>query len=223
MKKGTGSLLRAETLSQQKVIDFLDSIARNSQRYKDTYSIGLSHFQTFLHERYPNYTLENIIDKLASEVNVYTLLDNFVSYLIERKLATATITLHVAAIRSYLQYHDLDISPAKFKRRVKIPKNHREDEEPIDAEDIRKILLSCQNRRLKPYLLVLATCGCRMLEALATRCKDIDFSVIPTKIHIRKEYAKTRVGRDVYISDEATKFLKERLEWKYRKRNYKKP
>ena len=220
-KKGSGLLLRQEVLSQQKVIDFLDSIARNSVRSKDTYSIGLSHFETFLHGRYANgYTLENIIDKISSnEINVYTILDNFVSYLISLgRLSTATITLHVAATRSYLQYYDVDISPTKFKRRVKIPKNHREDEEPLDASDIRKILLSCQNRRLKPYLLVLGSCGCRTLEGLATRCKDIDFSVNPTKIHIRKEYAKTRVGRDVYISDEATKFLKEWLEWKYRKR-----
>jgi integrase len=220
-KRGDGLLLIQETISQQKVIDFLESIARNSVRSKDTYSLGLSHFQTFLN-RHPNYgdgyTLETIIDKiLSSEVNVYTLLDNFVSYLLSlRRLSTATITLHVAAIRSYLQYYDVDISPTRFKRRVKMPKNHREDEEPIDATDVRKILLSCQNRRLKPYLLIIASCGCRTLEALAIRCKDIDFSVTPTRIHIRKEYAKTRVGRDVYISDEATKFLKEWLEWKYR-------
>jgi integrase len=219
-KKGQGLLLRQETISQQKVIDFLDSIARNSHRSKDTYLIGLSHFQTFLHSHHNGYTLENIIERISSdEVNVYTLLDNFVSYMISLgRLSTTTITLQVAATRSYLQYYDVEISLTKFKRRVKIPKNHREDEEPLDASDIRKILLSCQNRRLKPYLLLLATCGCRTLEGLATRCKDIDFSVTPTKIHIRKEYAKTRVGRDVYISHEATKFLKEWLEWKYRKR-----
>ena len=188
-KKGQGLLLRQETISQQKVIDFLDSIARNSHRSKDTYSIGLSHFQTFLHGRYNGYTLENIIEKILSEqINVYTLLDNFVSYMISLgRLSTATITLHVAATRSYLQYYDVDISIVKFKRRVKIPKNHREDEEPIDVTDIRKILLSCQNRRLKPYLLILGSCGCRTLEGLAMRCKDIDFSVTPTRIHIRKE------------------------------------
>jgi integrase len=228
-KKGGGLLLLQQTISQQKVIDFLNSIARNSEKSKITYSLGLAHFQTFLHEHYkdanPNYTLENVIDRiLSNELNVYNLLDNFVSYLISLgRLSTATITLQVAATRSYLQYYDIDISPTKFKRRVKMPKNHREDEEPIDGADIRKILLSCQNRRLKPYLLVLASCGCRTLEALAIRCKDIDFSVSPTKIHIRKEYAKTRVGRDVYISDEATKFLKEWLEWKYRIREKQTP
>lgn len=58
-----------------------------------------------------------------------------------------------------------------------MPKLYREDEQPIDAEDIRKILLA--------------------VEALTIRVTDCDFSVGPTKIHIRKEYAKTRVARDI--------------------------
>jgi hypothetical protein len=55
----------------------------------------------------------------------------------------------------------------------------------------------------------------RATECLAIRIKDIDFLVNPTKIHIRKEYAKTRTGRDIYISDEATLYLKQWIQWKY--------
>jgi integrase len=54
----------------------------------------------------------------------------------------------------------------------------------------------------------------RAVEATAIRQKDIDFSTSPTKIHIRKEYAKTRAGRDIYISDEATQYLKQWIDWK---------
>jgi len=67
----------------------------------------------------------------------------------------------------------------------------------------------------KAYLLVLASGGMRAVEGLAIRIKDIDFSVTPTKIHIRKEFVKTKVSRDIYISDEATRYLKQWLEWKY--------
>jgi hypothetical protein len=49
----------------------------------------------------------------------------------------------------------------------------------------------------------------------------LNFSVNPTKFHIRKEYAKTRVARDIYISDEATYHLKHWIDWKYRKRDSK--
>jgi|SRR5215831_10227566 len=68
-----------------------------------------------------------------------------------------------------------------FRRKVRIPKIYREDEEPLDVHDIRRILLSCNNRRLKAYLLVLASTGIRATEGLAIRLKEIDFTDNPTK------------------------------------------
>jgi hypothetical protein len=56
----------------------------------------------------------------------------------------------------------------------------------------------------------------RSSECLAIRLKDCDFSVSPTKIHIRAEFSKTRVSRDIYISIEATKYLLDWISWKYR-------
>jgi integrase len=121
----------------------------------------------------------------------------------------------VAAVRSYLAYCDIDLIPSKFRMKVRMPKIYREDEEPLDIHDIRRILLSCNNRRLKAYLLVLASSGIRATERLAIRLKDISFTDNPTKIHIRKEYSKTRIARNIYISDEATQYLKQWLNWKY--------
>ena len=56
----------------------------------------------------------------------------------------------------------------------------------------------------------------RSSECLAIRLKDCDFSVSPTKIHIRAEFSKTHVSRHVYISKEATKYLQTWISWKYR-------
>jgi hypothetical protein len=209
---------------QSKVQDFLNSVARNSEKTRKLYITGLSHFQTFLSttDSYSNFTAESILKPiLKNQINVYTLLDNFVSYLVSRhknKLSPNAVSLYVAALRSYFLFQDIDIVQSKFKRRVKLPKKHREDEEPLDAAQIRELLLSCNNRRLKAYLLTLASGAMRTMEALAIRDMDCDFTIHPTKIHIRAEFAKTRVGRDIYISDEATKFLKEWLDFKYRQK-----
>ncbi|MGB5090931.1 MAG: tyrosine-type recombinase/integrase [Nitrososphaeraceae archaeon] len=213
--------------SGQKVTDFLNSAGRNSDKTREAYFSALSRFQKFLGKY--EYTLENIIEKiLKNEVDIYSLFDNFISYLLEKvpggtrprdKLSPNTISLYVAGVRSYLEYYDIDINSRKFKRRVRLPKHIREDEEPIDASDIRKILLSCNNRRVKAYLLVLASSGLRANEATAIRMSDVDFSVLPTRIHIRD--SKTKVARHVYISSEATKFLNEWLDWKYRQRRTK--
>jgi integrase len=201
----------------QRVMTFLSSIERNSLSSRYAYQNGLNHFQGFLSQKHTGYNLETILESLSrNKINQYELLDGFVSYLQAFNLTPSSIKLYVASIRSYFAYNDIDVIPSKFKRKVKMPKLYREDEEPLDVNDIRKILLNCNNRRLKAYLLLLASGGIRAAEGLAVRLCDIDFSVNPTKIHIRKEFAKTRVSRDIYISDESTYYLKQWIDWKYR-------
>jgi integrase len=202
---------------------FLDRIGNNSIRTRNNYATGLVHLQKFLHSRFNGEcNIDSVIDLiLNNQLNVYQLIDNFVFYEVSKdhdKNKPQSIKAHLIGIKSYFAYHEIDIIPSKFKRKVKMPKTLVEKEEPIDAADIRKILLSCNNRRLKAYLLVLASGGLRAVEGCAIRVKDIDFEVKPTVIHIRAEYVKTRVGRDIYISDEATRYLKQWLDWKYRER-----
>ncbi|MDQ4050978.1 MAG: tyrosine-type recombinase/integrase, partial [Thermoproteota archaeon] len=222
---------------------FLESVARGSKNSKNSYEIALKHFQGFLNNDSSSgisssdndnnnddndasgycqpYNIETILMALQNNnLNVYELVDRFVSCLVnmphQPPLASSSIANYIYVVRSYLQYHDIDINLSKFKRRVRLPKVPREDERPIDTNDIRNILLACNNRRLKGYILVLASGGMRAIEALAIRYKDIDFMVSPTKVHLRKEFTKTKAARDIYISDEATKYLKQWLDWKYR-------
>jgi integrase len=206
-------------ITDYKAVDvFLSSISRNSLRSKYAYQAGLVHFHKFLKQKYPQYDVETILKPLSnSELDIYVILDEFVSHLVNEtsNISSSSIKLYIAAVRSYFAYYDIDIIHSKFRRKVKMPKMYREDEEPLDVSDIRKILLSCNNRRLKAYLLFLASGGMRAVEGLAIRLKDIDFTVSPTKIHIRREYSKTKTARDIYISDEATQHLKQWINWKY--------
>ena len=211
--------IRKEIERFPKVSSFLHSMGRNSTSSERAYLNGLVSFQYFLlqDDKLNSYSVDSIILPLSGEeINIYELLDNFVSFLTSQKLSVPTIKLYMTAVRSYFAYHDIDIVTPKFKRKVKMPKAYREDEEALDVEDIRNILLVCNNRRLKAYILLLASGGFRAVEALAIRLKDTDFSSSPTKIHVRKEFSKTKAARDVYISDEATKYLKDWMDWKYR-------
>jgi integrase len=182
------------------------------------------HFENFLEEKYkfkPERIISSLLSKLKKDqkINVYELLDNFVTYLTSNTtVSSLTIKLYVAAVRSYLEFYDIDVVPSKFRRRVKIPRYYREDEYPIDVHDIRKLLLKCTNRRLKAYLLVLASSGMRPIEACALRILDVDFTVTPTKVHVRKEYSKTKRSRDVYISEEAKHYLNDLIKWKYKEK-----
>ena len=166
----TRSLLIQE---QTEVHDFLESVGRNSEKTRKLYGFSLLHFQEFLSsdDIYSKFTVNSILKPVSkNQIDVYTLLDHFVSYLVSKhnkKLSPNSISLYVAAIRSYLLYHNIDIVVSKFKRRVKLPKKHKEDEEALEATEIRKILLSCNNRRLKAYLLTLASGAMRAIEAIA--------------------------------------------------------
>jgi integrase len=181
------------------------------------YLTGLTQLNNFVRRTYGHTVETGVQPLLKGEINVYELLDSFVTDQL-RVVCENSAKQRLAIVKSYLEFHDVDIVTSRFKKKVTLPKVHREDEQPIDAADIRKILLKCVNRRLKAYLLVLASGGMRAREALAIRIKDIDFSLNPTKVHIRKEYVKTRVARDVYISDEAAQCLREWIDWKYRNR-----
>jgi integrase len=208
--------LSLQKIGFQRVSTFLSSIERNSLKSRYAYQNGLIHLQGFLSQKYPDYDLDTILKPLLEDkINRYELLDSFIAYLQTFNLAPSSIKVYMTSVRSYFAFYDVDVIPTKFKRKVKMPKSYREDEEAVDTPDIRKILLACNNRRLRTYLLVLASGGMRAVEGLAIRIKDIDFSVNPTKVHIRKEYAKTRVARDIYISNEATLYLKQWLDWKY--------
>ena len=186
----------------------------------------MSHFETFLHGKYQGkHSLTTIIQALIDkEIDVYTLLNQFIQHLFKlndkRKLSYSTINNYLGSVRSYLQNYDVEISTWKFKHKVRIPKTPKHEAQPIDASDIRKILKATNNRRLKAYLLVLASSGLRATEAITLRLKDFDFESMPTRIHVRPEFAKTRVERFVYISNEAREAVIQWINFKYRERGH---
>ena len=152
MVTNSGGSIRHQVSHMTSVDSFLGSIARNSKHSESSYLNAITHFQNFLSDKYPKHTVETIFEPLRkTEFSVYEILDSFVSFLMNRKLSVRSIRLYLTGLRSYFAYYDIDVIPSKFKRRVKMPKVYREDEEPLDASDVRKLLLSCNNRRLKGY------------------------------------------------------------------------
>jgi integrase len=188
-----------------KINVFLESIGRNSNNSRKLYRTGLYHFAQFLK---PEQTPDTIILLLQNQrINQYELLDQFVSYLLKQHIAISTLKIYIAVVRSYLEYNDVDISNTKFKRKVKVPKAYPDSEEPLTLTDIRELLEFNSNHRLRAFILLLTSSGMRAIEACSLRLQDVDFTTNPTRINVRKEYSKTKRGRAIYCSDEATEHL----------------
>lgn len=192
---------------------FLSSKARRTVHENHGYKTSLAYLYQFLGTKYRTLTLETIIDSIIRKnIDVYKFLDEFAGYLHSKKLSQGSRNQYLTGVKSYLQYHDVDIVPQKFKMRVTLPRIPREDELAIDQNDIRTILLQCHNQHLKTFILVLASSGARVIEACALRFCDIYFDESLTRIHIRAKYTKTKRDRDIYISQEASRYLKEWIE-----------
>lgn len=201
-----------------KVKKFIDRKNRKKANTGETYLNSLVHFNRYLVSEHQK-NCDTIVEYLEQKPKeVYDILDGFIVYLTKtlKKVSPTTISNYMHGLRSYFPSYDIDIIPSKFKNKVDLPKKYKVKERPIKKEEIRILLNSCNNRRLKSYILFLATSGCRASsEACNVRNKDVDFTASPTKIYIRAEFTKTNTARYFYISDEATNHLKQFLDWKY--------
>ncbi|MGB6671248.1 MAG: tyrosine-type recombinase/integrase [Candidatus Nitrosopolaris sp.] len=138
----------------------------------------------------------NIIQINRGVIDVYNMLGKYVLYLNNKSISAGTLKNYVMTINNFLEYRDIEISPRKFKLKVRMPKVIRKNKEALSKEDIVDILNACSDIRLKTFVMFLAAGGFRAVEALSVRIKDLDLESIPPRVFIRGEYTKTRTDRD---------------------------
>lgn len=124
----------------------------------------------------------------------------------------------MVTVKNILEYHDIDISPRRFKLKVKLPRIIRKSKEALSKEDIVEILNATSDIRIKTYFLLLAATAMRAGEALSVCIKDLDFDSSPARLSVRGQYTKSRTDRSIFLTDEAAHQLKSWLDCKYRTR-----
>ena len=121
-------------------------------------------------------------------------------------------------LKNFLEFYDVDISPRKFKLKVKLPKVVRKTKEALSKEDVIDIMNACSDIRLKTYLMLLASTGMRPVEALSIRVKDLVLKSNPSRLFVRGEYTKTKSDRTIFLTQELDNQLSSWLVYRYRKR-----
>jgi integrase len=217
-----GTKTRASQISSPKPSDIISEyIANVSMMNKLTaneYHARLKTFKIFIENKY-SLSVDDIISEIKkNRADPYSLLTEYARHLGEHKISTLTLKQRVVTVKNFLEYHDIDISPRRFKLKVKLPKTIRKNKEALSKEDIAKILNAASDIRLKTYVLLLAATGMRAGEALSTRIKDLDLDSNPSKLFVRGEYTKTRTDRIIFLTDEVARQLKSWLDYKYRTR-----
>jgi len=223
---------------------YIKNVKQANERTAEQYEYRLSKFEKYLvtvseeeqgQQQQQNLEQTTVLDHVINElkiannnkINPYDLLSGFVAYLQEMEgiKNPNTIRYFVIAARNFLEYNDIEISPRKFKLRVRLPKPVIRYKEAINKKEIREILLKCSNIKLKTYLMFLASTGMRATEALALRHKDFDFDEDNNNrnnrqafVRIRGEFTKTRTDRYVFLTREMVEQCKAWTDFKYRRR-----
>jgi integrase len=206
-------------LPSQCIDGYITTTKRMNRATARVYRLRLKNFDVFSVQEY-SANIDNLINLMKNgSVDPYQLLNKYVSYLqFHHNLSPLTLKQEVITAKNLLEYYDVDISPRKFKLKVKLPKVIRKNKQALSKEDVINILNSCSDIRLKTYVLLLAATGMRAVEALSIRIKDIDFESSPAQVFLRGEFTKTRAERTVVLTEEVAKHLTTWIDYKYRAR-----
>jgi integrase len=185
------------------------------------YLMRLNSFKNFVLVSYNGrLTVDQIVTKVRKgSEDPYTIIRNYAVFLQQtNNISNSTLKYRIVTLKNFLEFYDVDISPRKFKLKVKLPKAVRKTKEALSKEDVIDILNACSDIRLKTYLMLLASTGMRPVEALSIRVKDLDLKSNPSRLFVRGEYTKTRSDRTIFLTQELDNQLSSWLAYRYRRR-----
>ena len=220
-QKQPQQIIETHNNSSSLIVQFVESVSIRNKNTARQYHLRLILFAKFVEEKYQT-TMDNLIKQLKNrEYDPYVVLNDYCIFIQKNyNLSSVTFRDKIITAKTFLEYNDIELSPKKFKLKVRFPKTIFRHKEAIDKEDIIKILNGCSNLRLKTYVMLLASTGLRATEALSIRLKDLEleFFTQQAKVTIRGEFTKTKVNRYVFLTKEVVEQIKIWIDYKYRKR-----
>lgn len=143
-------------------------------------------------------------------------LESFIEHEQDRGIKITTIRTRLVCVRAFLRYlvEDGIVSADVIVRRIRLQLPERLPR-AMDPDDLRKYLSVIDHTRDRAMILLLLRTGMRIGELINTRMADVHIKERKIEIY---EGEKNRLGRVVYLSDDAVealeKWLEERKRWK---------
>ncbi len=127
----------------------------------------------------------------------------------DRGIKITTIRTRLVSVQAFLRYlmEEGIVSAELFSRRIRLQLPERLPR-AMDPDDLRKLLSIIEDIRDRAMILVLLRTGMRIGELLNTKRADVHLKERRIEIY---EAEKNRLGRVVYLSDDATTALRKWL------------
>jgi integrase/recombinase XerD len=155
--------------------------------------------------------------KTCLEEITRTDVEAFIEHEQDRGIKITTIRMRLTGVQSFLRYlaEEKIVSPDIFGKRIRLQMPERLPR-AMDPDDLRKFLHIIEGAHVqeRAMIMVLLRTGMRIGELLNTKVADVHIKERKIEIY---EGEKNRLGRVVYLSDDAVialrKWLKERNTW----------
>ncbi|MCX5814615.1 MAG: tyrosine-type recombinase/integrase [Proteobacteria bacterium] len=136
--------------------------------------------------------------------------EGFIEHEQDRGIKITTIKTKLACVRAFLSYlvEEGIILPDVLGRRIRLQLPDRLPR-AMDPDDLRKLLSIIDHPRDRAMVLVLLRTGMRIGELLDTKVMDVNLKERRIEIY---EAEKTRLGRVVYLSEDAAAALRDWFE-----------
>ena len=205
---------------------YIKNVGAMNKTTANQYQTRLNSFSNYVAKEYSKtVSIDDLIERIRKGTeDPFDILNGYIGFLKQKdknprtSLSPVTLKSRVVTVKNFLEYYDVDISPRKFKLKVKLPRIIRKNKEALSKDDVTDILNACSDIRLKTYVMLLAAGGFRAVEALSLRIKDLHLESKLARAFVRGEYTKTKTDRIVFLTDEVTQQLKSWLGYKYRTR-----
>ena len=139
----------------------------------------------------------------------------FIEHEQDRGIKITTIRMRLTGVQSFLRHlvEEGIVSPDVFGKRIRLQLPERLPR-AMDPDDLQKLLSVIEGSRDRAMILVLLRTGMRIGELLNTKVTDVHIKERRIEIY---EAQKNRLGRVVYLSDDAViavkTWLRERNRW----------
>ena len=190
-----------------------DFLAKRKIRSADTAETYLAALVVWARSRKQENPDAAIKDVLESKASPYQVIQDYISYLVEKGKSPSTVRTYVTALKSFMLDNDVEFSSEKLRAKTVIPATYyvSTDRAPT-PEEVRRIL---QFAKLptRAAILILVSSGLRIGELVSLKVQDIRFGDPgqPSRITVKAARSKSRKPRTTYASPEATDSLKQHL------------
>jgi len=192
-------LLKLETRSRD---TYLEKLATKAESTRQNFNVTYESFDRFCQEKFDRGA-ENIIQEIPQgEGSEYEILQAWINWL-SKKNIPSTIHARFSSLHGYFHYRGIKMYREDVKQDITLPVIPREEKHPLRLEEIQRIINEASFKKKSLYLTLLSS-GMRIGEAVQLKKKHFDTSEKQFMIKIPANLTKTKAGRTVFISKEAS-------------------